>query len=305
MTTGKTKKNNFKIGIIGQGFVGSAIREGLKDFYTVRGYDLDPEKCFNLKWTNKLEELANHSDIVFVCVPTPMRKDGSCDTRILENAIKELDEACASIGRIASRPIVVIKSTIPSGTTERIGKKYINRNDETPDMHVCFSPEFLTEANSFEDFKNQTRIIVGGEINSTQIVKLMFEKVFTNIPIIKTDAQTAEMVKYFINCFLATKVTFANQIFQICLDNNIEFKKVVDMALLDQRIGKSHLSVPGPDGDLGFGGHCFPKDLAAMIAFGSINNGDTSFLKSVQEFNDKVRMFRDWEKMKGRAISED
>ena len=293
------------IGVIGQGFVGSAIREGLKESYIVRGYDLDPEKCFNLKWMNKLEEVANHSDIVFVCVPTPMRKDGSCDTRILENAIKELDEACVSVGRIISRPIVVIKSTIPPGTTERIGKKYIDRKDEIPDMHVCFSPEFLTEANSFEDFKNQTRIIIGGEENSTQLVKSMFEKVFTDIPIVETDTQTAEMVKYFINCFLATKVTFANQMFQVCLDNNIEFKKVVDMALLDQRIGKSHLSVPGPDGDLGFGGHCFPKDLAAMIAFGSVNNGDTSFLKSVQDFNNNVRMFRDWENMKGRAVSDD
>lgn len=296
-------KNN--IGIIGQGFVGSAIREGLKDFYTVRGYDLDPEKCFNLKWLNKLEEVANHSDIVFVCVPTPMRKDGSCDTRILENAIKELDEACTSVGRVASRPVVVIKSTIPPGTTERIGSKYINRKDEIPDMHVCFSPEFLTEANSFEDFKNQTRIIIGGEENSVKIVKSMFEKVFTDIPIVETDTQTAEMVKYFINCFLATKVTFANQMFQICLDNNIKYEKTVEMALLDQRIGKSHLAVPGPDGDLGFGGHCFPKDLAAMIAFGSVNNGDTDFLKSVQAFNDKVRMIRDWETMKGRAVSED
>ena len=293
------------IGVIGQGFVGSAIREGLKESYIVRGYDLDPEKCFNLKWMNKLEEVANHSDIVFVCVPTPMRKDGSCDTRILENAIKELDEACASVGRIISRPIVVIKSTIPPGTTERIGKKYIDRKDEIPDMHVCFSPEFLTEANSFEDFKNQTRIIVGGEENSVKIVKSMFEKVFTDIPIVETDTQTAEMVKYFINCFLATKVTFANQMFQICLDNNIKYEKAVEMALLDQRIGKSHLAVPGPDGDLGFGGHCFPKDLAAMIAFGSVNNGDTDFLKSVQAFNDKVRMIRDWENMKGRAVSDD
>jgi len=293
------------IGIIGQGFVGSAIREGLKESYTVRGYDLDPDKCFNLKWMNKLEEVANHSDVVFVCVPTPMRKDGSCDTRILENAIKDLDKACVNMGRVATRPVVVIKSTVPPGTTERIGKQYIGRENEEPDMHICFSPEFLTEANSFEDFKNQTRIIIGGEENSVKIVKSMFEKVFTDIPIVETDTQTAEMVKYFINCFLATKVTFANQMFQICLDNNIKYEKAVEMALLDQRIGKSHLAVPGPDGDLGFGGHCFPKDLAAMIAFGSVNNGDTDFLKSVQAFNDKVRMIRDWETMKGRAVSED
>lgn len=293
------------IGIIGQGFVGSAIREGLKNFYTVRGYDLDPDKCFNLKWMNKLEELANHSDIVFICVPTPMRKDGSCDTRILESAIKELDEACVTVGRIVSRPIVVIKSTIPPGTTERIGSKYIDRKDDSPDMHVCFSPEFLTEANSFEDFKHQSRIIIGGPRPATSVIKQMFRKAFPTIPIVKTGSRTAEMVKYFTNCFLATKVTFANQMYQICLDYDIDYDKVCEYVLHDTRIGKSHLAVPGPDGDLGFGGHCFPKDLAAMISFGSVNNGDVDFLKSVQDFNDKVRMIRNWESMKGRAISDD
>jgi UDPglucose 6-dehydrogenase len=200
---------------------------------------------------------------------------------------------------------VVVKSTIPPGTTEKIGKQYVNRKNDYPDMFICFSPEFLTEANSFEDFKNQTRIIIGGDDMPADIIKSMFEKVFSDIPIVKTDSRTAEMVKYFINCFLATKVTFANQMFQICLDHSINYKSVVDMSLLDKRIGTSHLSVPGPDGDLGFGGHCFPKDLSAMIAFGSINNGDTDFLKSVQDFNDKVRMIRDWENMKGRAVSDD
>lgn len=291
------------IGIIGQGFVGSAIREGLKNFYSVRGYDLNPEKCFNLKWMNKLDEVANHSDIVFVCVPTPMRKDGSCDTRILESAIKDLDKACVKIGRIATRPIVVIKSTIPPGTTERIGKQYIGRENEEPDMHICFSPEFLTEANSFEDFKNQSRIIIGGR--GARKVKQMFRKPFPNIPIVVTKSETAEMVKYFINCFLATKVTFANQMYQICLDNNLDYDKVCEYSLYDERIGKSHLAVPGPDGDLGFGGHCFPKDLAAILSFGKIHDSDTSFLESVQEYNDKCRRIRDWETMKGRAVSED
>jgi nucleotide sugar dehydrogenase len=293
------------IGIIGQGFVGSAIREGLRNFYNVRGYDLDPEKCFNLKWMNKLGEVANHSDIVFVCVPTPMRKDGSCDTRILENAIVELDKACVETGRIATRPIVVIKSTVPPGTTERISKQYVDRENEEQDMHICFSPEFLTEANSFEDFRNQTRIIIGGPRPATGTVKQMFRKAFPTIPIVDTGTKTAEMVKYFTNCFLATKVTFANQMYQLCLDNNIDYDKVCEYMLHDSRIGKSHLTVPGPDGDLGFGGHCFPKDLSAMISFGSSHDGDTSFLEAVQDYNNKLRTTRDWEKMKGRAVSDD
>ena len=287
------------IGIIGQGFVGSAIREGLKNFHEISTYDIDEAKC-----NQTLEFVCLNSKITFVCLPTPMRKDGSCDTRILENAIADIDQTCDINGRKDDRPILVIKSTIPPGTTERIASLYKNR-ENYPDIAICFSPEFLTEANSFEDFKNQSRIIIGGPRPATSIIKQMFRKAFPTIPIVKTGTKTAEMVKYFTNCFLATKVTFANQMYQICLDSNIDYDKVCEYMLHDTRIGKSHLSVPGPDGDLGFGGHCFPKDLAAMIAFGSASDGDTSFLKSVQEFNDKVRMIRDWELMQGRAVSDD
>lgn len=278
------------IGIIGQGFVGSAIKEGLKNFYKIRTYDIDKNKCNSTHGQVCLE-----SDIIFMCLPTPMRKDGSCDTRILEEAIRKVD---LTAYQHKHRPIIVIKSTVPPGTTTKL-------DEMTPYCDVCFSPEFLTEANSFEDFKNQSRIIIGGSRPATGKVKQMFRKAFPTIPIVKTDAKTAEMTKYFTNCFLATKVTFANQMYQICLDNNIDYDKVCEYALYDQRIGKSHLAVPGPDGDLGFGGHCFPKDLAAMINYGLENNGDTSFLKSVEEYNNKRRRFKDWEKMKGRAVSDD
>jgi len=287
-----------KVGVVGQGFVGSAIRTGLENFYEVLTYDID-EKLSK----NSHEDVCVYSDIIFVCVPTPMRKDGSCDIRILEGALNHIDwqVECGFVnGTIDTNPVVVIKSTIPPGTTEKLfdGLKFKK-------IQLCFSPEFLTEANSFEDFKNQTRIIIGGPRPATGVVKQMFRKAFPTIPIIKTGTKTAEMVKYFTNCFLASKVTFANQMFQICNDNNIDYDKVCEYALYDERIGKSHLAVPGPDGDLGFGGHCFPKDLAAMISFGSINNGETDFLEAVQEFNNKVRRIRDWEKMKGRAVSED
>ncbi len=298
------------IGIIGQGFVGSAIREGLKSYYNVMGFDLVSDLCYNMEnighVDDRLPTLVNVSDIVFVCVPTPMRPDGSCDTRILEKALDDVYEIVKKnnpepvhsdfLRTQKIKKVFVIKSTVPPGTTERLSAKY-------PRISMCFSPEFLTEANSFEDFKNQTRIIIGGD--GAKIVKQMFRKPFPKTPIIVTRSETAEMVKYFTNCFLSAKVTFANQMFQICNDNNVDYDKVCEYALYDERIGKSHLAVPGPDGDLGFGGHCFPKDLAAMIAFGSINDGDVSFLKSVQDYNDKCRRIRDWEKMKGRAISDD
>ncbi|MAH43375.1 hypothetical protein CL614_06715 [archaeon] len=282
---------NAEIGIIGQGFVGSAIREGLKNFYKVRTYDIDADKC-----NSTHEKVCYESDIIFVCLPTPMRLDGSCDTRILELAIEKIDKECKN-NLCRNRPVLVIKSTIPPGTTERINK--------TSMLHVCFSPEFLTEANSFEDFKNQTRIIIGGPRPATGKVKQIFRRAFPEIPIIKTGSNTAEAVKYFTNCFLATKVIFANEMYDICTAANIDFDKVTEYALHDGRIGKSHLMVPGPDGDRGFGGHCFPKDMEALIYFAEELDVDPTLLKNVLDKNNKLRKNRDWEKMKGRAISDD
>ena len=282
---------DLKVGVIGQGFVGSAIREGLKDFYDVLTYDIDDTKCNS---THK--QVCRQSSIIFVCIPTPMRKSGECDTRILESVIERIDEECSNIPS-SQRPTLVIKSTVPPGTTERINKNIANS------VNVCFSPEFLTEANSFNDFKNQTRIIVGGR--GAKKVKQMFRKPFPDIPIVVTKSETAEMVKYFINCFLASKVTFANQMYEICEASKIDYDKVCEYALLDKRIGASHLAVPGPDGDRGFGGHCFPKDLSAMIYFAKKNDASSDVLDQVQKSNSEYRKNKDWLSMKGRAVSED
>ena len=112
------------------------------------------------------------------------------------------------------------------------------------------------------------------------------------------------MVKYFTNCFLATKVSFANEIYQICEKLDIDYDKVVEYAKYDERIGYSHLNVPGPDGDFGFGGHCFPKDLNALINLAVKNELglDINVLNAALETNNRVRQNRDWEKLKGRAV---
>jgi nucleotide sugar dehydrogenase len=287
------------IGVIGQGFVGSALREGLRSFHNVLTYDIDENKC-----NSTHDEICIKSDIIFLCLPTPMRKDGSCDIRILEEELSHTDWRleCALLNKERKKkPIVVIKSTMPPGSTKKLFD-----NLKFKKMELCFSPEFLTEANSFEDFKNQTRIIIGGPRPATGTVKSMFRKAFPTIPIVKTGTKTAEMVKYFTNCFLATKVTFANQMYEICEASGIDYDKVCEYALHDERIGKSHLAVPGPDGDRGFGGHCFPKDLSAMINFANNFKIDSAFLKQVEASNTKYRgNNRDWEKMKGRAVSDD
>lgn len=278
-----------KIGIIGQGFVGSAIKSGLENYYEILTYDLDTSKSNSTHY-----QVVSKSDIIFVCLPTPMRSSGKCDTRILEKEIKQISDESKEQ---KTSPVLVIKSTIPPGTTERLGK--------TTHLDVCFSPEFLTEANSFHDFRNQTRIIIGGPRPATGVVKQMFRKAFPTVPIVKTGTKTAEMVKYFTNCFLATKVTFANEMYDLCRASDIDYDKVCEYALYDTRIGKTHLAVPGPDGDRGFGGHCFPKDLAAIIYHAKDLDLEANFLEEVECTNEKFRTNRDWEQMKGRAVSDD
>ena len=278
------------IGVIGQGFVGTAIREGLKGFYEVKTYDIDETKS-----NSTLEELVLSSDIIFQCLPTPMRSTGECDLSIVEGSLMNIDELSRQLNRT---PIVVIKSTVPPGTCERLNNMFISLN-------IVFSPEFLTEANSIDDFKNQTRIILGGPRPYTTQVKTMFRKAFPHIPIIKTGYKTAEMVKYFINNFLSTKVSFANEMYQICKSLDIDYDKVTEYALFDQRIGRSHLAVPGPDGDFGYGGHCFPKDLDAMLYLALTMGVEPVILRATKEKNNKVRKNRDWENMPGRAVSKE
>ena len=282
-----------KIGIIGQGFVGTAVREGLKDCHTINTYDLDESKST----CKDLNELIDKNNYIFVCLPTPMKKDGSCDTSIVENMVKEIDDLV--VYRNVSNRIVIIKSTILPGTTKRL-------NEQCKNIQVIFSPEFLTEANFIEDFKNQDRIIIGGPRPASTRVRQLFYKAFPKAHIIKTSSTIAEMVKYMTNTFLATKVSFANEIHQMCEKLNIDYDKVTEYATYDKRLGKSHWSVPGPDGHYGFGGSCFPKDVNALIDIAK-NKLDLwpHTLIGAWNTNCEVRPEKDWEDLKGRAVVDD
>ena len=276
------------IGIIGQGYVGTAIKSGFEKHYEIETYD----KFSTSKSTVNLHDLVLLSDVIFVCVPTPMNVDGSCYIGIVEEVISEVNEISISS---ESNPIVVLKSTVPPGTTDRLNKK-------CKGINIIFNPEFLTEANFIEDFKNQTRIILGGTRKGTNVLRQVYSKVFPTAHIIKTGSITAEMVKYMTNAYLATKVSFCNEIKQICDKLDIDYDKVVEYAILDERLGKTHLGVPGPDGDCGFGGHCLPKDINALISVAHEFGIEPEVLEAVVETNDKVRKNRDWEDMKGRAV---
>ena len=276
-----------EIGIIGQGFVGNSVKEGLIDYFQVNTYDLIKEKS-NVA---NMQELFAKSEIIFVCLPTPMKSSGECDTKIVDGVLSELNEY--------GKKNIILKSTVPPGTSDKFSDKYTNLN-------IVFNPEFLTEANAVNDFINQDRIILGG--NSMEVliyVEELFKVAFKNIPIIKTDTKTAEMVKYITNCFLATKVSFANNIYDICNASGIDYNNTIDIAKLDKRLGDSHWMVPGPDGDRGYGGHCFPKDMGALVYHASTIGYYPRLIETAIEVNDHIRTDRDWEDMHGRAISDE
>ena len=277
------------IGIIGQGYVGPAVKEVFSKHYEVDTYDLDKDKCS----VDYLEDLVELTNIIFICVPTPMKKDGSCDTSIVEAVVKDINDMVVS--RNVSDRIVAIKSTIPPGTTNRLNK-------ECKNISVIFNPEFLTEANFIDDFKNQNRIIIGGERPSTTRLRQVYSLAFPNAKIVKTGSITAEMVKYFTNTFLATKVSFANEMKMICDGLNIDYDKVVEYSTYDERLGKSHWAVPGPDGKLGFGGSCFPKDLNALIHLARNLETSLNTIGGAWDTNLDVRPEEDWKELKGRAV---
>ena len=275
-----------KIGIIGQGFVGNAVYQKFKNYFDILTYDIDETKC-----NSDFHYIKKGCDTIFLCLPTPMYEDGTCNTSIVEIMLSQIN----GYGPNKSYDIV-IKSTIPPGTTEEWNERFEKLN-------IVFNPEFLTEANAVSDYENQNRIILGGPRPATTRLKRIFTKVFPKAHIIKTGSRHAEMVKYVTNAFLATKVSFANEMYQICQALDIDYDKVIEYAQHDDRLGTSHWAVPGPDGDFGYGGHCFPKDVKALISLANKYSLDPKILNAVDSKNDDVRNDRDWESMKGRAIT--
>ena len=274
------------IGIIGQGFVGNAVYQKFKDYYDILTYDLDESKS-----NSTLNQISEKCETIFICLPTPMDEDGRCNVSIVELELVGLNTHNTN-----NKKNIVIKSTISPGTTERWNRQYKNLN-------IIFNPEFLTERNAVKDYENQSRIILGGPRPATTEIKQIFSKVFPLAHIIKTDSTHAEMVKYLTNSFLATKVSFANEMYEICKGLDVDYDKVIEYATQDDRLGNSHWNVPGPDGDFGYGGHCFPKDVKALITVANDMDIIPLMLSATDFKNNNVRKNRDWEQMKGRAVS--
>ena len=281
------------IGIIGKGFVGTAVAAGFSSSTgyeaTIRIYDKVADKS-----THTLDETVNKSDIVFISVPTPASKNGEIDLSIVENLLNNISD-------ISNRDdnIILLRSTMVPGTCNYLQKKYSKLN-------IVFNPEFLTERSAHFDFINQNRVILGGDSLYTEKVADLYRDRFgSHLPIIRTSYETAELIKYMNNLFFATKVSFMNEMRLVCDEVGANWEEAVNGFILDGRIGHSHINVPGHDGKLGFGGSCFPKDIQAMIHFCEDLGISPNVLKGAWETNLHVRPEKDWEKLKGRAVSED
>jgi UDPglucose 6-dehydrogenase len=260
------------ISIIGSGFLGKAIWHAFSSKINVRVYDKFLEGYDNISDTVK------DSRIIFLCLPTPTNDDGTQDISVIEGSVKELSKFAGE-----NQKIFVIKSTVLPGTNRKLQEKYPN--------HIFISnPEFLTERLAKFDFLNQHRIVLGGENeDALEEIRKLYRVRFPHTPIHIYTWEEAESIKYICNCFFAAKISFMNNVYDICSKLNINFENIRKGLLGDLRVGNSHTEVPGPDGKFGFGGHCFPKDLKAFTKFCLDMNIDMTMFEATDRENKIVR----------------
>lgn len=245
-----------KIGIVGYGHVGKAMHGLFKNAIL---YD----KCLHI---GSKEEI-NSCDTVFVCVPTPQRADGNCDTSIVEEVLNWLEV-----------PLIVLRSTVYVGFTDEMMEK--------SGKEIVFQPEYYGEtvAHPFADLNNRTWLSFGGTKRGIDLAIKTYQTVInSNVRIYQADAKSVEMAKYMENAFLATKVTFCNEMYDIAMALGADYNLVREIWIADPRIGASHTFVY--EDNRGYGGSCLPKDIASITTQGNKHGVDTTLLQSVIEKN--------------------
>ena len=250
-----------KISVIGCGFVGTAVINGFNKTLC----DIAP---IDIKYSTTVSDTDPFCDVFFVCLPTPMNNDGSVNAALVIETVKWL-----TLNRAGH---IVIKSTV---TPDIIDKLSGDR--------VVYNPEFLTEKSADEDFINPSMHIFGGRIKVTNHIEKIYKKYSKckPCPCHHVSLKEASFIKYGINCFLATKVLWFNQFYNIIQKHDCNFDEITYAMKGDPRIGHSHMSVPGFDSKMGFGGACFPKDTSAFLNFAI----SFSLLDEVIKSNNKIR----------------
>jgi UDPglucose 6-dehydrogenase len=254
-----------KLGIIGLGFVGGAVAWAHRQQTLVLRDPKLGDKSAGI------DEIMS-CDAVYVCVPSPMLEDGHCDDSYLRSVLKELS---------GYDKVIICKSTIPPGVYAALQQHYPN---------IVHAPEFLTAANANIDYVTATWMLVGGDskwvddaidvIKSGDVAATHYHK---------TNITTASLFKYLANSFMATKVTFMNDFYKLTKHLDVSWPELKEIAKNDPRLGTSHWDVPGPDGQFGYGGACFPKDVAAILEHGLDIGVDLELLGRVEDINKKHR----------------
>ena len=261
-----------KIGIIGRGVVGNALYYGLYRRQEIISYDKYKKGFQNLK---KISECK----IIFICVPTPPLNNGKINLEFLYDAIISLTKIINN-----TDTIIVIKSTVIPGTTDILAHLY------PMVKHWAFCPEFLNNKTANEDFINADRIIIGTD---SEYARIALYQIFRlggfDCPIHFTSTSIAEFVKYYSNILGATKVTLANEMYNIAQGLELDYNEIKRLVVTNHYFKDFHLDVPGHDGKTGFGGKCFNKDLSAFIYFVKELRYNPSFLKEIQRSNKKFR----------------
>ncbi len=314
------KMSDARVGQIGYGFIGNAVVELFRPHchvavYDKAGYEGKPTLP-QVAFCRDLDTLVGTSDVIFVAVPTPMKPSGECHTGIVESVIQDVQNAAMRIKRDVGSFVVVLKSTVPPGFTQKMQDRYA--------LRIVFSPEFLTEASAVKDFQTANRVILGGDVEDARVVFKFFEGVWPTrvfpspafdpehpdgpVQIVHCEPAVAEMVKLSTNVHLTAKVMISNELYLICQKLGIPYDDVKLLTQLDRRIGTSHMNVPGPDGHLGYGGHCFVKDtqnlayISHQLGVSALMPEARNLFQALHQRNLTIREDRDWEAQKGRAV---
>lgn len=288
-----------KITVIGAGYVGLVQCVCLADFgFDVTCIEKDSDKLKKLKFgripfyepgledlfkknlennrlnfINKYSDNISRSDVIFICVGTPPKKNGQSNLNFIDQATKEISK------KIKGYTVVVSKSTVPVGTSRRI-EKILKKRKPARMFDVVSNPEFLREGSALEDFIRPDKIVIGCRtFKAEKILKKIYKPL--NRPYVITNNETAEIIKYANNSFLATKITFINEIADLCENIGAKVETVAKALGLDGRIGPKFLH-PGP----GYGGSCFPKDVKSLIYQGNKNSSDLTIIKAVDRANE-------------------
>ncbi|MDA8169941.1 MAG: UDP-glucose/GDP-mannose dehydrogenase family protein [Nitrospiraceae bacterium] len=303
------------IGIIGTGYVGlvtgacfaeyglnvtcvdrdeekiKALKKGKIPFYEP-GLEELAEKNFKkgrLAFTTNISEAVNSSLVIFIAVGTPPRGDGSADLKYVEEVAREI------AGHLEGYKVIVTKSTVPVGTGKRL-KSIIGGALRGKNIHfdVASNPEFLREGAAIEDFMRPNRVVIGAESpQAAAILQDLYRPLYLiETPIVVTGIETAELIKYAANSFLATKISFINEMSRLCEKVGADVHVVAKGIGLDRRIGPKFLH-PGP----GFGGSCFPKDTKALVTLAQENGMELKIVKAAIAANEDQKLFM-VEKMK-------